>query len=94
MGVTGLTAAELAFLILSCSPYQKNHPSETQKNITNMRETNVKQMGAKNTSSNISLLNLQGQGAEMSRTDFQQIWNSTGLPPSHSKHAPARPAEF
>ena len=63
MALSGLTAAELAFLIVSVSSYQKiTHPRPKQ-NIPNMREKNIIFLGAKNTSSKMSLLNVTDLGS-------------------------------
>ena len=45
----------------------------------------------KNATSQNPLLNLKGQRAQMSRTDFQPIWNSPELPPSLPARARAEP---
>ena len=59
-----------------------------------MREKQRQQNGGQKCIKQNVLTKRAGAVAEMSRTDFQPIWNSTGLPPSYSKPAPARPVEF
>ena len=47
MALSGLTAAELAFLIVSFSSYQKITHPRAKKNIANMREQNIKMLDDK-----------------------------------------------
>ena len=65
-----------------------------EKSVTPLRRNALFSPARKNVTSKIPLLTLKGQRAQMSRTDFQPIWNSPELPPSRSEHALAGPAEF
>ena len=70
MALSRLTAAELAFLIVSFSSYQKITHPRAKKHIANMREKNIIILDVKNTSSKMSLLNVTHLG---SNRNFSEI---------------------
>ena len=93
MALSGLTAAELAFLIVSFSSYQKITHPRAKQNITNMREKNIFFFDAEITWSKMSLQNVTVWGPSQNFSEIGPCSFRAQRLADPTKHRPTRADE-